>query len=95
MFATLPLIQQPKRESEKLYGLIRSFDVRGSTLVVGMDNRILSLNADSLQSMADAMKFFQVHNSDITSLLFSKDGKYYLFTFIMYLYTNYDLYIII
>ena len=101
----MPLIQQPKRESEKLNGLIESFDVRGSMLVVGVNNEILSLSADSLQKMTDAMKFEQVHKNNIhnnnnsyiiiLSLVLSKDGKYYLFTLIMYLCINYDLYVII
>ena len=91
----MPLIQQPKRESEELDGLIKSFDERGSMLVVGVNEEILSLSADSLQSMADAVKFEKVHDFQITSLVFSKDGKYYLFTLIMYLCINYDLYVII
>ena len=65
-------------------------------LVVGVGNEILPLSADSLQSMADAMKFEQVHDSwRINSLVFSKDGKYYLFTLSMYLCIDYDLYVII
>ena len=76
----MPLIQQPKRESENLHGLIASFDVRGSMLVVGVNNKILSLSADSLQRMADAMKFEIVQDCPIMSLVFSKDGKYNLFT---------------
>ena len=64
-------------------------------LVVAVDSRILSLNADSFQMMIDAVEFDIVHNRDISSLMFSKDGKYYLFTLIMYLCINYDLYVII
>ena len=64
-------------------------------LVAGVGSRILSLNADSLHSMADAVKFEKVHNDHISSLVLSKDGKYYLFTLIMYLCINYDLYDII
>ena len=60
-------------------------------LVVGVNNEILSLSADSLQSMADAMKFEKVHNRLISKLVFSKDGKYYLFTLSMYLSINYVL----
>ena len=82
----MPLSQQPKRKSEKLNGIIESFDVRGSILVVAVDKEILALSADSLQSMADAMKFEKVHNRNIRSLAFSKDGKYYLFTLIISIY---------
>ena len=53
-------------------------------LIVAVDNKILSLSADSLQSMADAVKFEKVHDDNITSLVFSKDGKYYQFTLSMY-----------
>ena len=91
----MPKIKQPKRESEKLKGFIGSFDLKGSMIVAGVKNELLSLSADSLQSMADAMKFENVHYSAITSLVISKDGKYYLFTLIMYLCINYDLYVII
>ena len=35
-----------------------------------------------------------MHDNQIRSLVFSKDGKYYLFTLIMYLCINYDLYVI-
>ena len=91
----MPLIQQPKRESEKFNGMIESFDVRGNMLVVAVRNELLPLSVDSLQSMADAMKFEEVHNHQIASLVFGKDGKYYLFTLIMYLCINYDLYGII
>ena len=91
----MPSIQQPKRESEELNGLIKSFDVRGSILVVGVNEEILSLSADSLQSMAGAVKFEKVHYSDIRRLVFGKDGMYYLFTLIMHLCINNDLYVII
>ena len=64
-------------------------------LVVGVSSRILSLSADSLQSMADAVEFEKVHNSPINSLVFSKDGKYPLFTLIMHPCIKYDLYVII
>ena len=74
---------------------ILTFDVRGGILVVGVWNEILSLSADSLQSLADALEFEQVYAGNITSLVFSTDGKYYLFTLIMYVCINYDLYIII
>ena len=91
----MPLIQQPKRESKKFNESIVLFDVRGSMLVIGVNEEILSLSADSLQSMANAMKFEKVHNHLINSLVFSKDGKYYLFSLSMYLCINYDLYVII
>ena len=58
--------------------------MRENILVVGMDEKILSLSADSLQSMADAVKFEKVHNRAISSLAFSNDCKYYLFTLSMY-----------
>ena len=64
-------------------------------LVVAVNNEILALSADSLQSMADSLKFERVHNDLIFSLVFSKDGKYYLFTLSMYLCINYDLFVII
>ena len=64
-------------------------------LVVGAGCKILRLSANSLQSMADAMKFEKVHNGLINSLVYSKDGKYYLFTVIMYLCINYYLNVII
>ena len=76
-------------------GDIDAFDVSGSKLVVGVSKMILSLSADSLQSMADVVKFEKVHNDDITSLVLSKDGKYYLFTLIKYLCFYYDFYVII
>ena len=60
-------------------------------LVVGVNKIIASLSADSLQSVAGAVKFEEVHNRDINSVVFSKDGKYYLFTVIMYLCINYDI----
>ena len=91
----MPLIQQPKRESEKLNGMIESFDVRGNMIVAGRWNELLSLSSGSLQIMADAVRFEQVNFNIITSLVLSKDGKYYLFTLIMYLCINYDLYVII
>ena len=62
-------------------------------IVVGVNEEILSLSADSLQSVADAMKFEKVHK--IKSLVFSKDGKYKSFTLIIYLCINFDLYAII
>ena len=64
-------------------------------LVAGVRKEIISLRADSLQSMADAVRFEKVHKGEINSLVFSKNGKYYLFTLIMYLCVNYDLYVII
>ena len=60
--------------------------------VVGVSLKILSLSADSLQRMADAVRFEKVHNHMISSLVFSMDGKYHLFTLIMYLCINYELY---
>ena len=74
--------------------LIQSFDVRGSMLVFGLNEEMLSLSADSLQSMAGAVEFEQVHSELIYSLVFSKDGKYYIFTLSMYQCINYDLYVI-
>ena len=66
--------------------------MRGSLLVIGVNKEILSLRAaDSLQSMTDVMKFEKVHNRKIRSLVISKDGKYYLFFFIMYLCISYSL----
>ena len=92
----MPLVQQPKRKSMILNHSILPLDVRGSLLIVGLGNEILSLRADSLKIMADAVEFEQVDDNWMTmSLAISKDGKYYLFTLIMYLYINYDLYIII
>ena len=64
-------------------------------LVVGVDEEILSLSADSLQSMADAMKFEKVHNNSILSLVFSKDGKYYYLLLVVCLCINYNLNVII
>ena len=64
-------------------------------LVVAVNEEILQLSADSLQSMANAIRFEKVHNRPIRSLVFSKDGKYYLFTLSMYLCINYDLFVII
>ena len=64
-------------------------------LVVEVIRKIESLSADSLQSMADAVEFEEVQYNIINSLVFSKDGKYYLFTLIMYLCIIYDLYVII
>ena len=64
-------------------------------LVVGAGYEILSLSADSLQSMADAVEFEIVHDLRIHSLVINKDGKYYRFSLIMYLCVNYDLYVII
>ena len=75
--------------------MIGPFDASESMLVVGEAHRLLQLSADSLQNMADAMTFEQVHNGGITSLVFSKDVKYYQFTLIMHLCINYDLYVII
>ena len=85
----MPLIQQPKRESEKLDGIIKSFYVRGSMLVVGGGCRILQLSAASLQSMTDKVEFEKAHYFLISSLEFSKDGKYHHFTLIV----HYDLYV--
>ena len=80
-----------EKKSNEFYFQIKTFDVRGSTLVVAVQNVIQSLSADSLQSMAGAMKFENVNNHIIMSLVFSKDGKYYLFTLIMHICINYDL----
>ena len=44
-------------------------------LVVVAKDKILSLKADSLQSVADSVEFEKVHNNTISSLAFSKDGK--------------------
>ena len=60
-------------------------------LVVGVKTIILSLNADSLQSMVDSVMFEIVHNDRIRSFAFSNDGKYYLFILSKYSCINYDL----
>ena len=75
-------------------GMILSFDVRGSMLTYGTAKEIVELSADSLQMMIDAVKFEIVHNDAINSLVFSKDGKYYLSTLIINLCINYDLNVI-
>ena len=61
-------------------------------LFVAVNEEILTLNTDSLQRMAEAVELEKVHYGNIRSLVFRKDGKYYLFTLSVYLCINYDLY---
>ena len=53
--------------------------MRGSTLVVGGNKEIVQLSAMSLERIADAVELDQVHNDNILSLTFSKNGQLYLF----------------
>lgn len=45
-------------------------------LIVGVDGMILLLNVVSLERMADALMFDQIHNDSITSFMLNKNGKY-------------------